>query len=254
MLRARQRGQIDIVLLQRPQQRGERARGGLEQAGEIDVIGAETDAVFAQHRARGLVEILQLVGDLRTLEHAERLDELKGDAAGDAGDVLGLGELEHRPEQLLDMGLEPELEPRLHLVAGGAGQALVGDDADARMQRVLCGRQPRHGVAGPADDAFRGQHELVVRRVAEPFGAHVDLAGEHRLRCSLQGFRIGACFRSVRCKGEAVEAADDMAFDDDFAGLADFSIQARVLPQAAHQYTGPAINETLSQAFMERIR
>lgn len=122
------------------------------------------------------------------------------------------------------------------------------------MQRVLCGRQSRHRVAGPADDAFRGQHELIVRRVAELFGARVDLAGEHRLRCSLQGFRIGAGFRRIRCKGEAIETADDMAFDDDFAGLADFSIQARVLPQAAHQYTGPAINETLSQAFMERIR
>lgn len=218
------------------------------------MVGAEADAVFPQGRARGLVEILQLAGDLRALKHAERLDQLIGDAAGNAGDVLGLRQLEHRPEQLLDMRLDPELEPRLHLVAGTAGQALVGDDADARMQRVVCGRQPRHGIAGPADDAFGGQHELLVRRVAELLGARVDLAGEHRLRCGLQGFRIGARFRSIRCKGEAVEAADDMAFDDDFAGLADFSIQARVLPQAAHQYTGPAINETLSQAFMERIR
>ena len=122
------------------------------------------------------------------------------------------------------------------------------------MQRLLCGSQSRHGIAGPADGAVRGQHELIVRRVAQFFGARVDLAGEHRLRGSLQGFRIGAGFRRIRCKGEAIEAADDMAFDDDFAGLADFRIQARVLPQAAHQYTGPAINETLSQAFMERIR
>ncbi len=152
------------------------------------------------------------------------------------------------------MRLEPELEPGLHLLTRRTGEALVGDDADARMQRLLRGSQARHGVAGPADGAVGGQHELLVRRIAQFFGARVDLAGEHRLRCSLQGFRIGACFRRIRCKGEAIEAADDMAFDDDFAGLADFSIQARVLPQAAHQYTGPAINETLSQAFMERIR
>jgi len=34
-----------------------------------------------------------------------------------------------------------------------------------------------------------------------------------------------------------------MAFYDHFTGLADFRIQNRVLPQAAHQYTGTAVNE-----------
>ena len=36
------------------------------------------------------------------------------------------------------------------------------------------------------------------------------------------------------------------AFYDHFASFANFRIQHRVFPQAAHQYTGPAINETLS--------
>ena len=44
-----------------------------------------------------------------------------------------------------------------------------------------------------------------------------------------------------------------MAFYDHFAGLADFRIQHRVFPQAAHQYTGTAINETLREPFMQRI-
>ena len=38
---------------------------------------------------------------------ARRLDQLKGDAACNAGNVFGPGELEQRSEQLRQMGLEP---------------------------------------------------------------------------------------------------------------------------------------------------
>src|SRR5438309_987543 len=92
-----------------------RARAGsrrsLQEPGEIDMIGAEAHAVFAQGRARGLVEILHLGGNFCALQHAERLDQLERDAAPDAGDVLGLGEPEQRPQQLLDMRLQPQIEP-----------------------------------------------------------------------------------------------------------------------------------------------
>ena len=42
-------------------------------------------------------------------------------------------------EQLLDMRLEPEIEPRLHRLARRAGEMLVGDDAHARPQHVVAG-------------------------------------------------------------------------------------------------------------------
>ena len=44
------------------------------------------------------------------------------------------------------------------------------------------------------------------------------------------------------------------ALNDDFASLADFRTQNRVLPQAAHQYTGTTVNETLREPFMQRVR
>jgi len=44
-----------------------------------------------------------------------------------------------------------------------------------------------------------------------------------------------------------------MALYDHFAGLADFRIQHRVFPQAAHQYTGPAVNETLREPFVQCV-
>jgi hypothetical protein len=117
MLHIRQHAHVDIVLFLGPQQRGQRARRGLQQLREIDVIGAEPHAVFAQRGARGLVEILHLGGDLGAFEHAERFDQLEGDAAADALQILGLGQLEQRPEQLFDVGLEPEVEPGLHRLA-----------------------------------------------------------------------------------------------------------------------------------------
>ena len=64
MLRARQRRHIDIVLFLRPQQRRQRARRGLQQRRDVDMIGAEPHAVFAQRCPRRLIEILHLGRDL----------------------------------------------------------------------------------------------------------------------------------------------------------------------------------------------
>ena len=149
------------------------------------------------------------------------------------------------PEQLFDMRLQVQVEAGLHGFARRAGEAIVGDDAQPRMQRVVGRDQFGHRIAGPADGAVGGQHELIVGGCGELFGARVDLAGQHLLRRRLQRLGIGARFRCIRRKGESVEAADRMAFHDHFAGLANFRIQNTVLPQAAHQYTGTAVNETL---------
>ena len=111
----------------------------------------------------------------------------------------------------------------------------------------------RHRVAGPADGAVGGQHELIVGRRRQFLGARVDLAGQRFLRGGLQRLGVGAGFGRVGRERKSVETADHMALYDHFAGLADFSIQHAVFPQAAHQYTGPAINETLREPFMQRI-
>ena len=95
--------------------------------------------------------------------------------------------------------------------------------------------------------------KLLVGRGRQFLGARVDFAGQRLLRGRLQCLGIGAGLRRVGRKGKSVEAADHMAFYDHFAGLADFRIQHRVFPQAAHQYTGTAINETLREPFMQRI-
>ena len=209
------------------------------------MIGAEAHAVFAQRGARGLVEILHLGGDLRALQHAERLDQLERDAARNAGDVLGLGEPEQRPQQFFDMRLQPQIEPRLHGFARRAGQPIVGNDAQRGCSASSAATS--FATASPVQRMVPSDvsTNCVVGRRGEFFGARVDLAGQHLLCCRLQRLGVGSCFRRIWRKGESVEAADRMAFNDHFAGLADFRIQNTVLPQAAHQYTGTAVNETL---------
>ena len=61
------------------------------------------------------------------------------------------------------MRLQPQIEARLHRFARWPAQALVGDDADARMQRVLGRRELGHRIASPADGTVGGQQELLVR-------------------------------------------------------------------------------------------
>ena len=164
-----------------------------------------------------------------------------------------LDEIEQRPEQLLHMGLQPQIEPGLHRLARRAGQPFIGNDPQPRMQRVVRGDQSRHGIASPADGAVRGQHELIVRRAGQFFGARLDFAGQRLLRDRLQGLGLGAGLCRIRRECKSVETADHMALYDHFAGLADFRIQHRVFPQAAHQYTGPAVNETLREPLVQRI-
>ena len=209
------------------------------------MIGAKAHAIFAQRGARRLIEILHLALDPRALQHAKRFDQLECDAARNAGDVFGLGEFEQRPEQFLDMRLQPEIEPVLHRLARRAVQPLVGDDAQPRMQRIIRRHQFGDCIAGPAQRAVGGEHELIVGRRGQFFGARIDLAGERLLRRRLQRLGVGTGFRCVGRKGESVEPANHMALNNHVAGLANFRIQNGVLPQAAHQYTGTAINETL---------
>ena len=76
------------------------------------------------------------------------------------------------------MRLQPQIEPGLHRLARRAAQPLVGDDAQPRMQRVVGRDQFGHRVAGPADGAVGGQHELIVGRRRQFLGARVDFAGQ----------------------------------------------------------------------------
>src|SRR5437868_926636 len=44
-----------------------------------------------------------------------------------------------------------------------------------------------------------------------------------------------------------------MALDHDLAGLADVSLERRILAQAAHQHAGATIDEALGKPLMQRV-
>ena len=108
--------------------------------------------------------------------------------------------------------------------------------------------------ADPAHGAVGVEHELALRRLLQLGGARIDLAGQRGARGSLQRLRFGARRRRVGDKREAVETADLVPLNDNFAGLFDFSFQCRVLAQPPHQHAGAPVDEPLGKTLMQRIR
>ena len=152
------------------------------------------------------------------------------------------------------MRLEPEIEARLHCIARRAGEMLVGDDAHARLERLLAGNELADRLAEPAHGAVGREHELPVRRLRKPGRARVDLAGERLLRGAGERLRFRACGRGVGREHESVEPTDGMALDHDLAALADVGLEHRVLAQPAHQHAGATVDEALGQPFVQRVR
>ena len=196
------------------------ARGPrLEQVRQIQMIGAEAHAVFAQRRARGLVETFDLLGDAVALQHAERLGELERDAARDAGDVLGRWTSANSgPSSFSRCALSHRSSRACTASRDGAGQMLVGEDPHARAQHLVARRQLADRLAVPAQRAVATTARTARRAHGESrAGARLDLAGERLLRGGAQRLAFGTGGRGVGGELEAGEPPDRVAFDDDFA-------------------------------------
>ena len=150
--------------------------------------------------------------------------------------------------------LEPEVEPRLH-----RSRAAPVSCSSARMRtRGRSTSSPAVSLADrladPAERAVGGEHELRVGRLRQPRGARLDLAGERLLRRGARApWRPDPPAVGVGREAEAVEPADRVAFDDDFAGLGDFGFQHRVLSQPPHQHAGAAVDEAFGQPLVQRV-
>ena len=71
------------------------------------MVRTEAHTVFAQNRARGLFQPLDLFRDPMTVKHAQRFRKLECQAAGDADNVFGGRKAEQRLQQPLDMRPQP---------------------------------------------------------------------------------------------------------------------------------------------------
>ena len=98
---------LRATVLKCPQLHRQSARCRFEQHRNINMVGAKAHAVPAQRCTRSLIEPLHLVRNFLPLKHTERLDQLKGDAACNSGDIFGKRKHEQRAKQPLNMRLEP---------------------------------------------------------------------------------------------------------------------------------------------------
>ena len=117
------------------------------------------------------------------------------------------------------MRLEPEVEPRLHGIARRAAQVLVGENAHARAQHLVAGRELADRFAKPAQLPSAASTNCSSRRMGKPCGARLDLAGERLLRGGAQRLAFRTRGRGIGGELEAREPPDRMALDDDFAGF-----------------------------------
>ena len=173
-------------MLQRPEDQRQFARRGLEAQWHIDVVGAELDAQLAHLAAHVLVEGLDLVGHCRTRQDAKVLGELEGDAAGAAFEIGRLGQLHDGFELGVDGVAQPEIEPVLHALEFGTRQALVGEHDQPRREETIALGQIGDHFAAPAHQAIGREHEFLVRRPGQAFGALGDLGRHHLARRSAQ--------------------------------------------------------------------
>ena len=107
---------------------------------------------------------------------------------------------------------------------GPVGRSVV------ESQPELSGRELRDGITGPAQRAVGCEYEMLVGRFRKLFRPCVDFAGQRLERRSLQRLRFRPRFGGIGSEHEPVQTADDMALDDDFAGLSNFRIEHRVFP------------------------
>ena len=198
MLRpGRQRVGVDAVLaagMERPQQQQQIGGGGLEQRRDVDVEGAEAHAVFAQLGARRLVERLDLLGDRVAPEHAEVLGQPEGDAAGEAGEVLGFAQLDERLSLARKLGREPGVEARQHALALGGAEMLVGEELEPRLER---GRRRARAGRSP-----------MPAQTMRPFGVERDgiVAAPRQARRRERRARAASTFGRGVARGLAVDA------------------------------------------------
>ena len=142
----------------RTQKVARRALGaGLRRAGNIDVMRAEADTEGAHAGAGVLIQRPDFLGDLGAIDDAEILGQAKGDAARRRCEILRRAQIEEGLEQFPGTGGEPEVDPRLDLLARCRRQRVVGEQDKAGLQRVFGFDEAGDRRALPAQGAVDGR-------------------------------------------------------------------------------------------------
>ena len=250
----RRLGEDVEALLERPEHQPEPGRRRLQQERQEHRVLAEADAVLPEGRPAVLVEALHLLGDLAARQHAERLDEAEGDAAGHAAQALVVAERDQRREMLGDAAVEPVAEPALHLLGDGGLGVVVDEGLHLRAERVGAGDELADRVLAPHQPALLGDVDLGVGGVVEPVRQQRQRRRQRGEAGGAQRAGLIGVGGGVEAEAETLETADELVVDRDLAGFGHGGHQALPLLQAPHQNRGAAVDEPLGQLRVQRVR
>ena len=151
-------------------------------------------------------------------------------AAGNPLQSFAFFQIGERPEKLLHMLGEPEVEPPLHHLERLAAQLLVGKNRHPRFEHMGARHDLADRLAKPADDSIIGDDERFVNGLAHPSGAPFDLARQGLLSGGVEGFGGLAHRRRIGGKSKSVELPDVLARDQYVTAWGDLGFQHGVLP------------------------
>src|SRR5690606_2018968 len=169
-----------------------------------NVIGAEANAEAAQRCTCILIERADLFGHVATVQNTEVFGELECQTTGGTGKALGIAEIEERLQLAFDLEVDEALTARGNLVAGWAGQLLVSEQHQTRLQHIIRGNKRTNGRAKPTQDAIRCKGEIAIRSGCKPFGAQLEFCGQRLQRGSLDGARVLSFGSPIRCEAESL--------------------------------------------------
>ena len=115
------------------------------------------------------------------------------------------------------MRLQPGLQPGLDPLTRGTGQLLIRQETDLRFQHPFAGCDAGHHFPEPTQCAILRQSEGIIHTVDHPLGAVVEFLRQSLGRCGPQGFGLGSAGLRIGHKLKALQMANDMTFDRNFA-------------------------------------
>ena len=131
--------------------------------------------MFAQLAARVLIQRLDVIGNIGPGHNAQRLDQLKPDALGQAGQGLVLFHVEKRLEQRRDPAVNPMRQPPPDLFRHIRARLIIHEWRDRRRQRIRALDQLANRIGAPHEPALIGHVELGIGGIIHAIGAEVEL-------------------------------------------------------------------------------
>ena len=240
------------AVMHREQQAENAPLPALVEPGEPDRLAAELDVELGQGLAFLEREAGDGVGDPRPRHRAQMLDQLV-DQAARAGRKIGGGGGEERLQAMAQHALQPSLQALLDGPALAAVDQVVLQQLQARAQRRVAGGEPGDRRVAPGDPPVGQQAEGIVAVLGKRRDAFGDrrAEGAPRRRQQRPGL-LGAGIRR-RLEAQALQPADDMAFDQDLVAVGDAAHQRAAVAQPAMQGGMAAIDEALGQGLVQGV-